>query len=383
MVGLEPHAQTNYYQITALPLFVLMGTVVAASGISKDLYEAVRKWIGHVRGGLAMATVGGCGLFAAICGDSIATAVTMGKIAHPEMKRYNYDDRLSSGAIAAGGTIGILIPPSLGFILYALLTEQSVGHLFIAGIIPGILEVLFYMGAIFIVCRINPRMGPPGPRVSLEKRSRVIHNLAHGAYFSVDHGGIYGGVFTPTEAGAIGAFGAFVVGFAFSRLKWPGVKCDHRDGQQYGHDPYLLVGAYIFMRFTAVSNLPAYLSDLIIGIQLPPIFIIIGLLLVYVILGSFLDVLIVIILTTPIVFPTILALGYDPIWWGVIMVRIMEIGMVTPPYGINLFVLAKTINVPLGTVYRGVAPFVLADLLHISLLVAVPEISLFLVKTMF
>jgi len=385
MVGLEPHAQTNYYQITALPLFILMGTVVAASGISKDLYEAVRKWIGHVRGGLAMATVGACGLFAAVCGDSIATAVTMGKIAHPEMRRYNYDDRLSSGAIAAGGTIGILIPPSTGFILYALLTEQSVGHLFMAGVIPGILEVLFYMAAIFIVCRINPGMGPPGPRVSFREKvegSFTIWPMV--LIFLLIMGGIYGGIFTPTEAGAIGAFGAFVVGFALSGLKWPGVKSAITEtASNTAMILYLLVGAYIFMRFTAVSNLPAYLSDLIIGIQVPPIFIIIGLLFVYIILGSFLDVLIVIILTTPIVFPTILALGYDPIWWGVIMVRIMEIGMVTPPYGINLFVLAKTIKVPLGTVYRGVAPFVLADLLHISLLVAVPEISLFLVRTMF
>ena len=384
MIGLEPYAQTSFYQITALPLFVLMGTIVAAAGISQDLYDAVRKWIGHVRGGLAMATAGACGLFAAICGDSIATAVTMGKIAYPEMKRFKYDDRLASGIIAAGGTIGILIPPSLGFILYAILTEQSVGQLFIAGIIPGITQVIFYMAAIIIVSRINPRMGPPGPRVPFkEKVTGTATVWPMVVIFILVMGGIYGGIFTPTEAGAIGAFWALLLGFAMKRLKWTNIKgALSETASNTAMILYLLVGAYIFMRFTAVSNLPCFLSDLIIGIELPRIFILIGILLVYIALGSFLDVLIVIILTTPIIYPTIIGLGYDPIWWGVIMVRIMEMGMVTPPFGINLFVLAKTIKQPLGTVYRGVLPFVISDIVHISLLVAIPELSLFLVHSM-
>ncbi|NLL52460.1 MAG: TRAP transporter large permease [Peptococcaceae bacterium] len=384
MIGLEPYAQTSFYQITALPLFILMGTMVAAAGISKDLYEAVRKWIGHIRGGMAAATAGACGLFAAICGDSIATAVTMGKIAYPEMKRFKYDDRLSTGVIAAGGTIGILIPPSTGFILYGILTEQSVGHLFIAGIIPGILQVIFYIITITIICRIKPEMGPPGPKVKFKDKvtgSKTVWPMV--VIFILVMGGIYGGIFTPTEAGAVGAFGAIVLGFVMRRLNLPNIRAALTEtASNTAMILFLLVGAYIFMRFTAVSNLPVFVSEFILNLELPRIIILIGILFVYIILGAFLDVLIVIILTTPIIFPTIVGLGYDPIWWGVMVVRIMEVGMITPPFGINLFVLAKTIKQPLGTVYRGVLPFVAADIVHIALLIAIPELALLLVHSM-
>lgn len=384
MLGIEPHGQVAYYTLSALPLFVLMGTVVATAGISKDLYDAVSRWIGSVRGGLAMATIGACGIFAAVCGDSIATAVTMGKIAYPEMKRYHYDDKIASACIVAGGTIGVLIPPSLSFILYGILTETSIGHLFIAGIIPGILEVIFYMATIYILCRFNPKMGPPGPKYTLKEKImglNVVWPMV--VIFLLIVVGIYGGIFTPTEAGAIGAFGAILVGFYLKRLHYKNLNETMMEtASNTAMILYLLIGAYVFMRFIALSNLPVVISDYLVSLTLPTTLILIGILLVYILLGCFLDVLIVIILTVPIIFPTIISLGYDPIWWGVIMVRIMEVGMITPPFGINLFVLARTINAPLSTVYRGIFPFVMADVLHISLLVAFPQLSLYLVNLM-
>jgi len=361
-----------------------MGEFCYFSGISKDLYDAVSKWIGSIRGGLAMATVGACGLFAAVCGDSIATAVTMGKIAYPEMKRYKYDDKIAAASIVAGGTIGVLIPPSLSFILYGILTETSIGHLFIAGIIPGILEVIFYMATIYILCRINPKMGPPGPSYTLKEKIiglNVVWPML--IIFLLIVVGIYGGIFTPTEAGAIGAFGAILVGLLLRRLRYKNLNETMLEtASNTAMILYLLIGAFVFMRFIALSNLPVVISDYLVSLTMPTTLILMGILLVYILLGCFLDVLIVIILTVPIIFPTIISLGYDPIWWGVIMVRIMEVGMITPPFGINLFVLARTINAPLSTVYKGIFPFVLADALHISLLVAFPQLSLYLVNLM-
>jgi tripartite ATP-independent transporter DctM subunit len=385
MIGMEPHVQTAYYPITAIPLFILMGTVVAVSGISQDLYNAARKWIGHIRGGLAIATVGACGLFAAICGDSIATAVTMGKVAYPEMKRFGYDDRLSSASVIVGGTIGILIPPSLGFILYGILTEESVGKLFMAGIFPGILEALFYIITISILCRLNPKLAPPiGEQINIWEKVaglKVVWPMI--VIFLLVIVGIYAGIFTPTEAGAVGAFGAIVVALVLRRFGW--IELRKAATETAGSTTmilYVLIGAFVFMRFITLTDLPVAISEFVVGLQVPKLIILLGIVSVYIILGCFLDVLIVIILTVPIIYPTIVGLGYDPIWWGVIMVRVMEIGMITPPFGINLFVLAKTIDLPIGIAYRGVAPFVIADFFHVALLIAFPQISLFLVSAM-
>ncbi|MBN2059368.1 MAG: TRAP transporter large permease [Deltaproteobacteria bacterium] len=385
MIGMEPHVQTAYYPITAIPLFIMMGTVVAVSGISQDLYNAARKWIGHIRGGLAIATVGACGLFAAICGDSIATAVTMGKVAYPEMRRSGYDDRLASACVVAGGTIGILIPPSLGFILYGILTEESVGKLFIAGIIPGILEVFFYIITIYILCRLNPKMAPPiGERVNFREKVaglKVVWPMI--VIFLLVIIGIYAGIFTPTEAGAVGAFGAIVVALILRRFGWNELrKAAAETARSTTMILYVLIGAFVFMRFITLTDLPVAMSQFVVGLQMPKLLILMGIVVVYILLGCFLDVLIVIILTVPIIYPTILGMGYDPIWWGVIMVRVMEIGMITPPFGINLFVLTKAINLPIGIAYQGVAPFVIADFFHVALLIAFPQISLFLVNTL-
>lgn len=385
MIGMEPHVQTAYYPLTAVPLFILMGTIVAVSGISQDLYNAARKWIGHIRGGLAIATVGACGLFAAICGDSIATAVTMGKVAYPEMKRFGYDDRLSSACVVAGGTIGILIPPSLGFILYGILTEESVGKLFIAGIIPGILEAVFYIITIYILCRLNPKLAPPiGERINFREKVvglKVVWPMI--IIFLLVIVGIYAGIFTPTEAGAVGAFGAIIVALVLRRFGRNELrKAATETAGSTTMILYVLIGAFVFMRFITLTDLPVAISEFVVGLQVPKLVILLGIVCVYIILGCFLDVLIVIILTVPIIYPTIVGLGYDPIWWGVIMVRVMEIGMITPPFGINLFVLTKAIDLPIVIAYRGVAPFVIADFFHVALLIAFPQISLFLVGTM-
>lgn len=385
MIGMEPYVQTAYYPITAVPLFILMGTIVAVSGISQDLYNAARKWIGHIRGGLAIATVGACGLFAAICGDSIATAVTMGKVAYPEMKRFGYDDRLSSACVIAGGTIGILIPPSLGFILYGILTEESVGKLFMAGIFPGITQVLFYMAIIYIICRLNPILAPPvGGHITLREKVVGLKDVwPMIAIFLLVIIGIYAGIFTPTEAGAVGAFGAIIIALVLRRFSWN--KLREAATETAGSTAmilYVLIGAFVFMRFITLTDLPVAMSEFVVGLQVPKTIILLGIVCVYIVLGCFLDVLIVIILTVPIIYPTIVGLGYDPIWWGVIMVRVMEIGMITPPFGINLFVLTKAVDLPIGTAYRGVAPFVIADFFHVALLIAFPQISLFLVGSL-
>lgn len=384
MIGIEPYSQTSNYSVCALALFVFMGTIVSVTGISGDLYRVASKWVGHIRGGLAIASVVACGGFAAMCGASVATAVTMGKVAFPEMKKYNYDDKLASSCIVAGGTLGVLIPPSMVFILYGILTEVSIGRLFIAGIIPGILEIVFYALTIYIICRLNPKMGPPGPRVSIQEKVRELKDVWPMLFiFLLVIVGIYAGIVTPTEAGALGAVGAIVVALLLKRLKWTNFsEASMETLESVSMILFLLIGAYIFMRFTNISNLPVMFGEFVVGLNISRTGIIAMILLIYLILGAFMDSISILILTLPIIFPTIVALGLNPIWWGVIMVRMMEVAMITPPVGINIFVLSKVIDVPISTMYRGIWPFVVADICHIALLIAVPELSLFLVETM-
>lgn len=248
MSGMEPYTSVAAYTLSCIPLFILMGSVVAGTGISTDIYVAARQWIGFVRGGIAMATVAACGLFAAITGSSMATAVTMGKAAYPEMVKYEYDDKMAAGSIAAGGTIGILIPPSIAFITYGILTETPIGQLFIAGIIPGILEVVFYILTIYIICLIKPHYGPPGPKTTFKEKIISLPSvLPVVILFLVVIGGIYGGIFTPTEAGAIGAFGAIVIGLVQRRLKWGSFVFSLRETAKYRHDyPDDCFGEHIF-----------------------------------------------------------------------------------------------------------------------------------------
>ncbi len=384
MVGTEPYSNTAFYPITVIPLFILMGAVVSNTGVAGDLYNTAYKWLGKLRGGLAMSTVVACAGFAAICGSSAATAATMGKVALPEMKKYNYDDRLASGSVAAGGTMGILIPPSMGFILYGILCEVSIGKLFMAGIIPGILEALFYMVTIWLLCRLNTRMGPPGPGTSFKEKIFSLKNTwAMIALFLLVMGGIYQGVFTPTEAGAIGAFGAIVISFISRKLNWSNLRGSIVEtAQTTAMIVFMIVGAFILMRFLAISQLPSALGELVAGLPVSRMWILIAIIFMYIVLGCFLDVYAAIILTLPIIFPAILAVGFDVIWFGVILVRVMEIGLITPPFGLNIFILASVTDVPIGTMFRGIVPFVISDFAHVALLVAVPSLSLFLPQSM-
>ena len=385
MVGSEPFLQGSSYTLTAIPLFILMGIVIFNTGIGEDLYNAARAWLGRLRGGLAIASVAASGAFAAMCGSSLATSVTLGKMAYPEMVRNNYDKSLAAGCIAAGGTVGILIPPSIGFIMFGLITETSIGRLFIAGIIPGITEVLFYIITITIMCNLNPRLGPVlEQRFSLkEKFASLKYCWPMVAIFFIVIGGIYAGMFTATEAGAIGAFGAIVISLVQRRLTTKNFFASLTEtAQSAAMIIFLLSGSFVYLRFLTISRLPIVLSNYVAGLSIPPFMIILVICLFYIFTGCLMDVTANMILTLPIIFPIVTAVGFNPYWFGVVMVRMMEIGSITPPMGINVFVLAKSIDAPMGTVFRGILPFVLTDFVHVAVLIALPQLSLFLLQTM-
>jgi tripartite ATP-independent transporter DctM subunit len=382
--GRAPYLFIAKYDIAVMPMFVLMGMVVSETNIGSDLYYTVHRWLGHLRGGLAIATAGACALFGAITGSSMSGIMVMSKVALPEMQRYKYDDRLSTGVIAASSTMGVLIPPSIAFIMYGILTEVSIGKLFMAGVIPGILEAIFYMITIYILCHFNPQMGPPGPKTSFKMKIFSLKNTwPMVALFLLVMGGIYGGVFTPTEAGAIGAFGAITIAAVMGRFSRKAFFSSLREsGLMAAMILLMLMGVSIFQKFMAASQLPFWLGDFITGLKAPNIVIMIAIVIMYIIAGCFLPAMLAIILTIPIIYPAILAMGFDPIWYGVIMVRMTEIGAITPPVGMECFVLSGVSGVPLGTIYRGVVPFIIADFCHVALLIAVPSLSLFLPNMM-
>ena len=393
LIGIEPalssiailsFEKATEYQFAVVPLFLLMSAFVSRSDIGTEAYEMARSWVGQLKGGLAMATSVACGLFAATCGSSLASAVAMGKIAYPEMKRHNYDAKLSVGSIAAGGTLGILIPPSMGFILIGILTQMSIGKLFIAGIIPGILEVMFYMGTIYIICKFNPQLGPPSPKTTMRQKFGSLKlTWPIVLLFLLVIGGIYGGVFTPTEAGGIGAFGALVISLARRQLTGLGFfECLLDTAKMSAMMIALIIGAFIFNQFLAVTRIPFVASEFVVNLGLNRYAILAIILVFYIILGMIFDIYAILVITLPIIFPTMVALGFHPIWYSVVMVRIIEIGLITPPFGINLFGLAGVVDAPIGTLYRGVIPFVIADFFHVALLIAVPSLSTFLPEMM-
>jgi len=379
--GLMPFDTVCNWDLGVLPLFLLMAHVIFASGISKDLYNVAAKWLGHQRGGVAMATVGGCAGFAAVSASSLATAVTMGLVALPEMKKYKYDPALSTGCVAAGGTIGQLIPPSAGLITYGIITETSIGRLFAGGIVPGILEAIFYMVTIYILCRWKPSLGPRGPSFSF--REKVASFASCGEIIGLIIlvlGGLIVGWFTPTEAGAVGAFGAIFFSLLRRRLNWEKFKhalieTMKTTGMLYG----ILIGAFIFKYFLAVTTIPFVLADFVGGLPLPPLVIMVLVMLVYVFLGCVMDALTMILLTIPVFFPLVLSLGFDAIWFGIIIVRMVEIGLITPPIGMNVYAISGIApDVPVTTIFKGVIPFLIADFFHVALLLFVPAVVLFL-----
>ena len=380
VVGTVPYETVAYYPMAALPLFVLMGVIVGNTSMGEDLYDAAYKWVGTLRGGLASATVLACAVFAAITGSSATGTVLMGKVALPQMRRYKYDDALASGCIASAGTMGILIPPSMGLILYGLLTEQSVGKLFIAGFLPGLLLTILLILAITITIAFRPEAGPAGPKTTFKEKVASLKRTWHVVLlFLLVLGGIYGGIFTPTEAGAIGAFGAFVIAAVTGQLtRKIFVDILKEAGATSAMIFLIVIGAFIFMKFLGISKLPFALVEIIEQLQVSKYVVFAGIILLYIILGMFLEVYSAVTFTIPIIYPVIVALGFDPIWFGVIFVLVIEMGLITPPVGMNAFILGGMTGIPLHTIFRGIVPFFLAMLVCIFLLTIFPEIALFL-----
>jgi tripartite ATP-independent transporter DctM subunit len=384
VMGTVPYETVAYYPMAALPLFVLMGVIVGNTSIGEDLYYAVYKWVGALRGGLASATVLACAVFAAVTGSSATGTVLMSKVALPQMRRYKYDDAMASGCIASAGTMGILIPPSMGFILYGLLTEQSIGKLFMAGFLPGILLTLLMILAIIVITVFRPEAGPSGPRSTLKEKVASLKRVWHVVLlFLLVLGGIYGGIFTPTEAGAIGAFGALVIVIATRQLNRRVFSDILKEATTTSAMIFLVVvGAFIFMKFLGLSKLPFALVKIIEQLQVSKYVIFTGIILLYIILGMFLEVYSAVTFTIPIIYPVIVALGFDPIWFGVIIVLVIEMGLVTPPVGMNVFILNGMTGIPLETIFRGIFPFFIAMIVCVILLAVFPEIALFLPRTM-
>ena len=381
IVKIVPYTTFASYDLCIIPLFILMGSFCFFAGISQELYDTVHKWLGQLRGGLAMATVGACASFAAVSGSSLATAATMGTVALPEMKRYKYDPALATGSIAAGGTIGILIPPSVILVLYGILTAQSIGKLFLAGFIPGMLEAVFYMITIHILCRRNPHIGPPGPRTSfIEKIASLKNTWVVLLLFLLVIGGIYLGIFTPTEAAGVGACGAFLFALGRRRLGWQAFRDSLVEtGKTTAMIFIIITGAMLLGYFLAVSRLPFELANFVGELPVNRYIILCAILFLYMALGCVMDSLAIMLLITPIFFPLATFLEFDPIWLGILVTRVTEIGMITPPVGINVYVIRGVAkDVPMGTIFRGIMPFLMADICHVALLIAVPQLSLFL-----
>jgi tripartite ATP-independent transporter DctM subunit len=381
----ESFVIASTYELIVIPLFVLMGNFATISGMSADLYRAAYAWVGHWRGGLASATIASCAGFAALSGSSVASAVTMGRVSLPEMRRYNYDNRLATGCIAAGGTLGILIPPSTGFVIYAILTEESIGRLFLAGVLPGLLLTVLFMISIYIQTRINPELGPAGPRTNLAGRVKsLVDASAMIAIVFMVIGGIYGGIFTPTEAAGVGAFLAFMLALIRRKVNYDSMSTVLLQTVRTSALSFLiLIGAHIFNPFLALTQIPEDLAQLLGNLDMPRFVIMLILMAAYIVLGTFLEGFAMLVLTLPIVHPLILALGYDPIWFGVVMVIVLEMGLISPPVGVNVFVVKGVAeDVPLRDIFAGIIPFWIAMAVCLVILLIFPQIALFLPNTM-
>ncbi|EMS80275.1 TRAP transporter large permease [Desulfotignum phosphitoxidans] len=379
------------YDLTTIPLFILMGQLGFNSGISKRLYNAGYRFLGNIRGGLAMATVTACTAFGAVCGSSPATAATMATVGLPEMKRYNYNDELATGCVASGGGIGMIMPPSVVLIIYGILTEQSIGALFVAGIFPALLVTLLFILCIYIRCRISPEQGPKGERFSWPQKMRSLLGLIETLIvFVLVIGGIFIGLFTPTEAAAIGAFGVLLIAVIRRQITWQGfVKSLMETLRTSCMVLMLIAGAVIFGKFLAVTRIPFEIAGWVSGLAISPVLVLGVILLIYFFGGCFMDALAFVTLTVPIFFPVVMELGYDPIWFGIIIVMVTEMGVITPPVGINVYVVygvAKNVldqGVPLEKIFKGIFPFLIAVIVGVLILIIFPQIIMFLPNLMY
>jgi tripartite ATP-independent transporter DctM subunit len=385
MLGSYPYGYAAVYELAVIPLFVLMGNVAAVSGMGRDLFTTAYAWVGHWRGGLASATIVSCAGFAALSGSSVASAVTMGRVCLPEMKRYNYDDRLATGTVAAGGTLGILIPPSTAFIVYAILTEQSIGKLLLAGFLPGILLTVLFVVTISIWTRINSELGPRGPVATWPERVRALGKGGPMiAIVIASIGGIYLGVFTPSEAAAVGAFLALLYAIYRRSLGDGNFSFVLLETVKITAFVFLvLIGALVFGPFLAITGLPQQVAAWLTSFDVPSFVILLMLMVLYVFLGMFLEGFSILVLTLPIVIPIVEALGYDLIWFGVLMVILLEMGLISPPVGINVFVVKGLVpDVSLTQVFAGIFPFWFAMIVALIFIVLFPQIALYIPNQM-
>jgi tripartite ATP-independent transporter DctM subunit len=381
MVSTDIWTTFSKYGLTVIPLFIFMGYLAFNAGIAERLYDAAYKWVGHWRGGLAIATIAADELFAAICGSNTATAATMGAVALPQMEKYNYDNRLSSGTVVTGGTLGTIMPPSVVLIIIGLQTEQSIVKLFLAGILPAVLLGLLFVLTIYVLCRIYPEFGPAGPVTSIKEKLKSLAGVMEAlAIFSLVIGGLYIGLFTPTEAGAVGVFFTLLVALIARRLSWKGVLDALANTLKISCFVFMLVtGAIIFGRFLAITRLPFFIAEFAASLPVSPFVILAMILVIYLIGGCFMDSLGFLVLTIPIFFPLGVALGFNPIWYSIILTMVTTMGAITPPVGVNVYVVkALAPEIHLGTIFQSVSFFLLACIISILILIIFPQIVLYI-----
>lgn len=381
LLALTPIRTVTDYNLAMIPLFILMGTFANGTGMSREMYRAAFAWLGHFKGGLAMSTIASSGGFAAVSGSSIATTATMTKVALPQMRKYNYSDSISTGVIASGGTVGILIPPSIVLAVYGIITEQDIGQLFMAGLVPGILSVLLYLVTVRLLAHFKPNSMPAGEKTSWPDRFTALRGVwPMMLLFLIIVIGLYTGFVTPIEASGLGAVGAFLIGVARRRLDWKTTMDCLVEALRTSVTIFLVfIGAALFGYFLTITQVPQNVSSFLGGLPLSPLTIMIIILGIYLILGCFLEPVSMMLLTVPIMFPIVTGLGFDPIWFGIVVVVTVELGLITPPIGMNVFVMKSVArDVSLATIYKGVLPFVATDFLRLAMLIAFPAIALFL-----
>jgi len=381
LVGQTSMRTVTDYTFGVIPMFMLMGALVSVSGVSRELFKAANSMIGHLRGGLGVATVLACGGFAAICGSSVATAATFSAVAYPEMRRFNYPQSFSTGVIAAGGTLGAILPPSTVLAVYAILTQQDIGKLFMAGIVPGILAMTMYVLTIMVIVKMRPAWLPGGEVKPWSQRVADLKNVwAPLVLFIFVIGGLYGGFFTPTEAGGVGASGAFILGVLRRKLDGPKIREALLSATRTAAAVFtVLIGALLFGYFLTITQSPQKLTEFLTGLGIGRYGVLALIMLMYLVLGCLMDAMAMIILTVPIIYPVIVHLGFDPIWFGVIIVMTVELGLIHPPVGMNVFVIKSVVkDVTFTTIFKGVLPFILTDILRLIILIAFPIIALWL-----